>query len=216
MAALGDRPLAGSNVYVIVAGKLYADPDSSAPIAVDRGQFAIRLDARPNSGRPGPPVFRCFGHRDELRQAAIPSDVRLPANSTTFDPTAMQGLYEDWEAASALGSVPGEPRRGHGQVKTSPSEPEIGSRLRPRNVSDLTEPFARPVRGANGSIDRREVSNPDTGALGREYNRVAAVVTGRIHTKERDTLTHLADRKQSCLHRKSASSRSRQPPSQAE
>lgn len=95
VAALGDRPLAGSNVYVIVAGKLYADPQTVQPqlLSIVSSSLSALMHAQTR------------GDLDHLyavasatgmnyRQAAIPSDVRLPANSTTFDQTAMQGLYE--------------------------------------------------------------------------------------------------------------------------
>jgi predicted acylesterase/phospholipase RssA len=78
VAALGDRPLAGSNVYVVVAGKLYCDPDGPAPVPAHREQFGVRPDVRSDARRPEPPVRHRRGNGDELPAGGHPAGLVGP------------------------------------------------------------------------------------------------------------------------------------------
>jgi predicted acylesterase/phospholipase RssA len=95
VSALGDRPLAGSNVYVIVAGKLYADPQTVQPqlLSIVSSSLSALMHAQ-TRGDLDHLYAVAVATGMNYRQAAIPTDVRLPANSTTFNPDEMQGLYE--------------------------------------------------------------------------------------------------------------------------
>src|SRR5262249_42319730 len=121
---LGDRPLDGSNVFIIVAGKLYAEPGCVErrllPIAAD--SISALLYAK---GRGG--LFQLYALSlatgMNYRVAAVPADLDVPRDSTSFDPAMMGWLYEvgreqaksarGWRS-SPPGSQPGEevPVRG--------------------------------------------------------------------------------------------------------
>ena len=137
VAGLGDRPLAGSTVYVIVAGKLYADPEpvrqrflsivgssvSSLLYAQTRGDlyevYAVALATGMT-----------------YRMTAVPPGVPVPVSSTSFDPVAMHRLYEagrrqtktaDLWRATPPGTGAGEvvPVRAGVRLNTAPAEPRI-------------------------------------------------------------------------------------------
>ena len=92
---LGDRPLEGSNVYIIVAGKLYADPGCVErrliPIAADSISALLYSQCRGD-------LFQLYalslGTGMNYRMTAIPADVDLPRDATSFDPKVMSWLYD--------------------------------------------------------------------------------------------------------------------------
>ena len=93
-AALGDRPLAGSNLYVIVAGKLYADPGPVEPrfLPIVNSSVSALLYAQTRGDLAQlHAVARATGMH--YRVAAVPPEVPVPAAATTFDPVAMRRLY---------------------------------------------------------------------------------------------------------------------------
>ncbi len=134
LADLGDRPLAGSNLYIVVAGKLFADPAPVKPRFLSIVQTSISglLYAQTRGD-----LFQLYALSMatgmNYRLAAIPPDAPMPAAATTFDPAAMSRLYETGRrqagAAGAWretppGNRPGEevPVRGGARLSTTPSD----------------------------------------------------------------------------------------------
>jgi predicted acylesterase/phospholipase RssA len=130
---LGDRPLEGSNVYIVVAGKLYADPGCVErrllPIAADSISALLYSKTRGD-------LFQLYALAlatgMNYRMTAIPPDLDVPRDATSFDPAVMTWLYEvgrqqakagnEWRATPP-GTQPGEevPVRGGVRLATSPS-----------------------------------------------------------------------------------------------
>jgi predicted acylesterase/phospholipase RssA len=103
-AALGDAPLAGSNLYVVVAGKLFADPGTVErrvlKIAGDSISALLYAQARGDLYQ----LFAlCLATGMNYHLAAVPQDVPAPAEATSFDPAAMTALFEAGRAAAASG-----------------------------------------------------------------------------------------------------------------
>jgi hypothetical protein len=129
---LGDRPLEGSNMYVVVAGKLYADPGCVErrliPIAADSISALLYSKTRSD-------LFQLYALAlatgMNYHMTAVPADLEVPQDATSFDPKAMSGLYEagrqqakagDGWRATPPGTQPGEevPVRGGTRLTTSP------------------------------------------------------------------------------------------------
>lgn len=93
--AAGEHPLAGSNVYIIVAGKLFADPG-----CVDRRFTRIAADSisallyAQTRGDLFQLFALCLAGRMTYNLTGIPADSPAPADATTFDPAEMGRLFE--------------------------------------------------------------------------------------------------------------------------
>ena len=129
---LGDRPLEGSNLYIVVAGKLYADPGCVErrllPIATDSISALLYSQCRGD-------LFQLYALAlatgMNYRMTSIPMDVDLPRDATSFDPKVMGWLYEQgreraksehlWRTTPP-GTEPGEeiPIRGGIQLQSVP------------------------------------------------------------------------------------------------
>ena len=127
---LGGRPLEGSNVYIIVAGKLYADPGCVErrllPIAADSISALLYSQCRGD-------LFQLYALSlatgMNYRVTAIPMDLDVPRDATSFDPKVMGWLYEvgreharsgrPWRTTPP-GAEPGEevPVRGGTQLQS--------------------------------------------------------------------------------------------------
>jgi hypothetical protein len=98
------RPLAGSDVYVVVAGKLYSDPSCTDRRTVRIGESA--LQAVLYSQTRGE-LFRiyalCAAGGMNYHLAAIPEDFRVGTEAMTFDPETMRRLYDAGYAAATGG-----------------------------------------------------------------------------------------------------------------
>ena len=85
VAALGDHPLAGSNLYVIVAGKLFADPG-----CVDRRFTRIAADSisallyAQTRGDLFQMFALCLAGRMNYHLTGIPADAPAPADATSL------------------------------------------------------------------------------------------------------------------------------------
>jgi predicted acylesterase/phospholipase RssA len=133
LTALSDRPLAGSNLYVIVAGKLFADP---APVKrrllpIAESAISALLYAQTRGD-----LFQlyalCLSTGMNYRLSAVPADVPVPDDATSFDPVEMTRLFEtgrerartgDLWRATPPGTQSGEevPIRGGIRLATSPT-----------------------------------------------------------------------------------------------
>jgi predicted patatin/cPLA2 family phospholipase len=106
----GARPLAGSDLYVITAGKLYADPQCVAPefrtIAGSSIESLLHAQTRND-------LFRVYclslvtGMR--FRLAAVPQEFEMGKGSLEFDPALMRRLFEAGYAAGKDGTAWREP-----------------------------------------------------------------------------------------------------------
>jgi predicted acylesterase/phospholipase RssA len=98
----GPMPLAGSDAYVIVAGKLYADPACVHRRAVRIGSSA--LDSLLYSQTRGE-LYRiyslCLLSGMNYHLAALPEDFNISGAAMAFDPDDMKRLYEAGYAAAA-------------------------------------------------------------------------------------------------------------------
>lgn len=128
---LGDRPLEGSNVYIIVAGKLYADPSlverRLIPIAADSITALLHSKSRSD-------LFQLYALAlatgMNYQVTALPAELDVPRDATSFNPESMTWLYElgrkqaksptPWRS-SPPGSQPGEevPLRGGTKLSTA-------------------------------------------------------------------------------------------------
>ena len=95
LAKLGEHPLAGSDVYIIVAGKLFADPG-----CVDRRFTKIAADsisALLYSQTRGD-LFQLYAlsrvGQMNYHLTAIPANASAPPDSTTFNPPELTRLFE--------------------------------------------------------------------------------------------------------------------------
>ncbi|HLW68886.1 MAG TPA: patatin-like phospholipase family protein [Gemmataceae bacterium] len=92
----GRRPLAGSNLYIIVAGKLYADPapvrPGFIPVAGSSISSLMYAEARGD-------LYRLFttslasGMKFQL--AAVPQQFAINPNNASFGPKEIKQLYEE-------------------------------------------------------------------------------------------------------------------------
>jgi hypothetical protein len=100
----GRQPLAGSDAYVIVAGKLYADPTCTDQRTLKIGESALTSVLYSQTRGE---LFRiytlCLLGGMNYHLAAVPEDVKIGANAMDFNPTEMRRLYDAGVAAAAGG-----------------------------------------------------------------------------------------------------------------
>jgi hypothetical protein len=96
--------LYGSNVYTLVAGKLYVDPDRVRPRALSiASTSASTLIYAQTRGDLLKLYTACLLTGMNYRIAAIPPDMLVPFSSTDFDAEKMQGLFERGRAWATTG-----------------------------------------------------------------------------------------------------------------
>lgn len=131
----GRQPLAGSDAYVIIAGKLYADPACTDPRTVKIAASALTsvLYAQTRSE-----LFRiyalCLVGGMKYHLAAIPEDFKVGADSMDFDPEHMRRLYDAGYAAATGGYA----------WRDTPPGAEPHEQTRPRTGTQFYAPGARP------------------------------------------------------------------------
>jgi predicted acylesterase/phospholipase RssA len=98
------RPPYRSNVYAVVAGKLYADPDRvpprALPIASTSASALIYAETRGDLLKM---YTACMLTGMNYRIAAIPTEVPVPFGSTDFDPKHLADLFECGRAWATTG-----------------------------------------------------------------------------------------------------------------
>jgi hypothetical protein len=130
----GKQPLAGSDAYVIVAGKLYADPSCTERRTIRIGESA--LSSMVYSQTRGE-LFRiyalCLLGGMNYHLAAIPEDVKISGNVLGFDPEEMRQLYDAGYAAASNGRA----------WRDTPPGAEPHEQTRPRTGTQFIAPGAQ-------------------------------------------------------------------------
>lgn len=130
----GRPPLAGSEAYVIVAGKLYADPVVTKQRALRVGEGG--LQAMVYSQTRGE-LFRiytlCQLAGMNFHLAALPEDFAASADGMTFDRDEMRRLYDAGYAAATGGRA----------WRDTPPGAEPHERTQPRTGTQFVAPGAR-------------------------------------------------------------------------
>ena len=100
----GRKPLAGSDAYVIVAGKLFSDPVCTSQRTLRIGESALQSVLYSQTRGE---LFRiytlCLLGGMNYHLAAIPEDFKTGTDAMGFDPAEMRRLYEAGRAAVAGG-----------------------------------------------------------------------------------------------------------------
>jgi predicted acylesterase/phospholipase RssA len=130
----GRQPLAGSDAYVVVAGKLYADPTCTDRRTVQIAESALTsVVASQTRGE----LYRIYtlcllgGMRYHL--AAIPEDFAVTGDAMAFDPAEMRRLYAAGYEAAAGGRA----------WRDTPPGAEPQEQTRPRTGTQFLAPAAR-------------------------------------------------------------------------
>lgn len=129
----GKQPLAGSDAYVIVAGKLYADPECIDRRALKLGESALHsvLYAQTRGE-----LFRiytlCLLGGMKFHLAAIPEETPVGSDAMTFDRDQMRKLYESGFAAA----------RGGRAWRDTPPGAEPQEQTQPRTGTQFLAPGA--------------------------------------------------------------------------
>jgi predicted acylesterase/phospholipase RssA len=103
---LGDRPLAGSDLYVLVAGKLYAEPDRAEPkllpLLADSVSALVAAKTQADVGQLHA-TARSEGMHFHL--GAIPPTVASSMDPLAFDPPTMTRLFDAGRRKALAGSL---------------------------------------------------------------------------------------------------------------
>ena len=142
MQRLGDRPLEGSNVYCIVAGKLYADPGCVEcrliPIAADSITALLYSKCRAD-------LFQLYALSlatgMNYRVTAVPPDLNVPRDANTFDPKVMTWLYNIGRAQARSGQL----------WRTSPPGMQPGEEVPVRGGTRLVSPRGEMFNRSSGA-----------------------------------------------------------------
>ena len=101
-----DRPLAGSDAYVIIAGKLYADPACVERRALKIGESSLHSLL---SSQVRGELFRiytlCLLGGMNYHLASVPEDFSTGGDAMGFDPVEMKRLYDAGYAAATGGQA---------------------------------------------------------------------------------------------------------------
>jgi predicted patatin/cPLA2 family phospholipase len=91
-----NHDLAGANVYVIVAGKLYADPQKIKPLALAlAGQEVSAMIYAQTRGDLQRLFTSCLLTGMNFHMTAIPTEYPAPTSSTAFEIPAMVGMFNE-------------------------------------------------------------------------------------------------------------------------
>jgi hypothetical protein len=159
--AFGPQSLAGSNLYMLVAGKLYADPEGVRPrtVSVVGAAASALLYA---SGRQDLFRFYLLSILTGMNYyyAAIPADFKTTGSSTNFDPVEMQKLYDEGYRRGLDGVTKRPAGKGKGAKaevgmawQTLPPGLQPGEELRSRTGLRLAvrrEPRDQPAQPPSG------------------------------------------------------------------
>lgn len=129
----GDRPLVGSDAYVIVAGKLYADPACTKNRAIRIGESSLQsLLYSQLRGELYRIYSLCLLSGMQFNVAAVPEDFETSGNAMDFDPAEMKRLYEAGYAAATGGRL----------WRDTPPGAEPQEQIKPRGGTQFLAPGA--------------------------------------------------------------------------
>lgn len=120
----GRQPLKGSDAYVIVAGKLYADPSCTDRRAIKIGESALHsLIYSQTRGELSRINAICQLSGMGFHLASIPEDMRVGSDIMSFDRVELKRLYDAGYAAATAGRAwrdtpPGDEPYEHTQPRT--------------------------------------------------------------------------------------------------
>lgn len=120
----GQQPLAGSDAYVIVAGKLYADPACTDRRALRIGESALHsLIYSQTRGELSRIHTLCLLSGMRFHMASIPEDMQVGSDIMTFDREELRRLYDAGYTAATGGRAwrdtpPGGEPYEHNQPRT--------------------------------------------------------------------------------------------------
>jgi predicted acylesterase/phospholipase RssA len=140
-----EHPLAGSNVYIIVAGKLFADPGcvSRRFTSIAANSISALLYAQTRGD-----LFQlfalCLAGRMKYNLTGIPAGAPAPADSTTFDPAEMTRLFEYGRQSARAGSPWRSNPPGLAQGEQVPVRSDVLLTVRPGATA---EPTLTPAAG---------------------------------------------------------------------
>src|SRR5262249_41740814 len=128
----------GSNLYAMVAGKLYADPAPVKPRTFNVAGSAIgSLLYSQTRGDLFNLFTLCLVGGMNFKLSAIPQDLPVPASSTTFEPDEMRVMYDEGVRLGRTGQA----------WRTTPPGFEAGEDSRARTGLRLTiDPAAGPAK----------------------------------------------------------------------
>jgi hypothetical protein len=130
----GRSPLAGSDAYVVIAGKLYADPSCTDRRTVQIAEGA--LSSMVSSQTRGE-LFRiytlCLLGGMNYHLSAIPEDFTVSGDAMAFDPAEMRRLYAAGYEAAQTGRA----------WRDTPPGAEPQEQTRPRTGTQFLAPAAR-------------------------------------------------------------------------
>ncbi len=132
----GESPLKGSTCYVIIAGKLYADPGCIRERALDIGRDAVSTLSYAQTRNDLLRVaFLCYLTGMRFQLTSVPADFPISPDSMTFDPAEMRRLYD---LGVALG------RSGTAWRSSAPGV-ERDEQVLPRGGREFLAPVAEPA-----------------------------------------------------------------------
>jgi predicted acylesterase/phospholipase RssA len=100
------RDLAGTNVYVVVAGKLYADPEAMRPRALSLAtKNMVTVLYAQTRGDLQRLYTACLLTGMNYRLASIPAEFPAPASSTEFEREAMTRMFDEGAHQISSGSA---------------------------------------------------------------------------------------------------------------
>jgi predicted acylesterase/phospholipase RssA len=138
-ARLDERPLAGSDLYVLVSGKLYPDPISAdarlLPLLADAVTGLVAAKTRADACG-----LHALAEREGMRfrLGSIPADVAASPDPLAFDPADMGRLFEEGRRRARAGTLWRAAPPGAGPDEEAPDR--AGARLTARRARDGSPP----------------------------------------------------------------------------
>jgi hypothetical protein len=135
--AEGDRPLAGSNTYVIIAGKLYSDPSCTERRTIKIGESSLQaLLYSQTRGELYRIYSLCLLSGMAFHLASVPEDMKIGTDAMTFKPEDLMKLYTAGYAAITGGQA----------WRETPPGGEPHEQVRPRSGNEFYAPGAQAPR----------------------------------------------------------------------
>ncbi len=147
-----------SDLYVIVAGKLYAEPEDVKPrvLSIAESSISTLLFAETRVELVKLYMAGMLAGMN-YRLAAIPSDYPAPKSSTEFDPAMMTGMFEEGRRQVLAGTVWRSSPPGVEDGELMPQRATNRLTRRPRSTSAASD---QPTTPNGGMLQEQGVPNP--------------------------------------------------------